>query len=150
MNSGYELVRQDLDGTHSALVLAEVGKTNTFIDDMAEDYKRKDEATALKRSLVRIARYGIPWALSSDVAKILSTSTPGLLVVEIRVHRKTYRIMAYLHDKKHGPLVLLFAFKGHVQRSAGGIPKQTLEKGISLAAVAKRLLDEGDTLNIDS
>lgn len=150
MDSGYELVQQDLDGTYSALVLAEVGKTNTFIDDMAEDYRRKDEAAALKRSLIRIARCGIPWALSSEVAKILSTNTPGLLVVEIRVHRKTYRIMAYLHDKQHGPLVLLFAFKGHVQRSAGGIPEQTLEKGISLATVAKRLLDEEDALNEDS
>lgn len=141
MESGYELVEQDLDGTHAALVLGKTGSDNTFIDDLVEDPKRLDEAKALKKSLIRIAENGLPWALESETLKILKTGTPGLLVAEVRVHRKTYRIMAYAHNTQSGPLVLLFPFKGHVRQSSGGIPEQTLKRGIELARIAKELLE---------
>lgn len=141
MESVYEIVEQSLDSAHSALVLREAGHHDTFLDEMATDHRRKDEAKALKRSLIRIADYGLSWALASETVKLLKTGAPGLLVAEVRVHRRVHRIMAYAHDREDGPLVLLFPFKGHTQRSSGGIPEQTLAKGIKLAKIAKRLLE---------
>lgn len=141
MNRDYELVSQKLDSTHNVLVLKQIGE-DTFFDEMANDHRRKDEAASLRRSLIRLSTYGISWGLDSESIKILKGIRADILLCEVKVKRKTYRIMAYLHDKRRGPFVLLTDFEGHKQRAAGGIPKQVMEKGERLALIAKGLLEQ--------
>lgn len=141
MESEYEIVRQRLDGSHCAYVLAEKGAGATFFDKMASDPKRLQEAAALRRVLLRLAEYGVGWGVDSGTVKFLKGGDRGILLCEVKVRRTVFRVMAYLHNRRSGPIILLFDFKGHAQRASGGIPDQVMEKGRKLAREAKRLCE---------
>lgn len=140
MSGDYEIVRHPLDRTHSALVLKKVAQDETFLAEMAGNKKQINEASALRKVLIRLAQFGLKWGFESGTIKSLKGITTDVLICEVKVKRKVYRIMAYLHNKEKGPLVLLFPFHGHVQKAAGGIPQTTIDKAERLARVAKELI----------
>ncbi len=141
MSGDYEIVRHPLDKVHNTLVLKKVAQDETFLVEMARSKKHVDEAAALRKVLIRLARSGLEWGFDSGTIKTLKGITADVLICEVKVKRKVYRIMAYLHNKEKGPLVLLFPFHGHVQKAAGGIPQTTIDKAERLARVAKELIE---------
>ena len=143
LDTGYELVRLQLDDTHSVLALSERGSDGrTFFDEMARDKKRRSEAIALRKALIRVLDRDIGWGFDSETIWLLRNMPHDVLVCEVRVKRKLYRIMCYLHDKFHGPLVLLFDFPAHEVKNPGGISKANIDKALRLSRIAQRLVSE--------
>lgn len=144
LNEGYELVRQELIASRdlSILVLGRDGEKGTFIDQLAKDHHRREEAAAITRIAVRLVERGTTWALDCRVLKQLNTQIKDPAIYELKIMRTRYRVMTYLHDDQLQTPVLLFDFLGHRGMSRGGIRKATLQKGIQLARIACRLMNE--------
>lgn len=143
MNTEYELVRLQLDESHSVLVLSEQRNNgSTFLDEMARDPKRRGEAVALRKALIRVFCRGLEWGFTSETVKLLRNLPHDVLVCEVRVKRKLYRIMCYLHDRHRGPLVLLFDFPAHERKVPGGISKANTDKALQLSRIARKLVSE--------
>lgn len=138
----YDLVSQEVDAERglSVLVLCEAGQEVTFLDDLAAKSRTRVEAAAITRAAVRLVDRGTEWALETEQLKRLKARTGTLAVYELRVKRDVYRVMTYLHDDQSRTPVLLFEFKGHVQRAAGGIPEDLVKKGQRFAAIARDLM----------
>ncbi len=149
MNGGYELVKQELIASQdlSILVLGRIGTKETFIDELAHDYRKREEAAAITRAAVRLAERGTKWALECQILKRLKVSNKGLAVYELKVRRKRYRVMTYLHDDARQTPVLLFSFMGHAGLSGGGIRKETLQKGMNLAYEARALMNKEEGIS---
>lgn len=148
MDTSYELIRLRLDDSHSVLVLSERSSGGcTFFDEMARDKNRRNEAVALRKALIRILDGGLEWGFTSETIWLLRGMPHDVLVCEVRVKRKLYRIMCYLHDKYHGPLVLLFDFPAHELKIPGGISKANRDKALRLSRIAQQLVSNEPELN---
>ena len=67
MESGYELVSQRLSDTVNAIVLNPIHKQDTFLEEMATDPKRREEAALISRSLIRIYENGLDYAVTAGL-----------------------------------------------------------------------------------
>lgn len=141
MDLDYELVSQKLNDKVSALVLNPIGREDTFLDVMSADPKRREEAALIRRSLVRIYENGLDYAVDAGLLKRLK-GTKDIALFEVKAKRTVFRVMSYAAGKPEALIVLLFDFKGHQQRSSGGIPHATMTKALELARIAKQLIEE--------
>lgn len=141
MESGYELVSQRLSDTVNAIVLNPIHKQDTFLEEMATDPKRREEAALISRSLIRIYENGLDYAVTAGLLKPLKGAA-DVSLFEVKAKRTVFRVMSYVTNRQDILLVLLFDFKGHRQNASEGIPKQTMAKAIELAKIAKQLIEE--------
>ena len=127
---GYEIVSFTLSAEASMNVLSSSGRPS-FMDDLADDPKKRQRAVLIARAAEKVARNGIGWARSS---KTLKPITARLSVFELRVPGKTIRVMTYLHDGVEP--IYLFDFDGHHGKD-GKIPPSIIEKAHVLAEAAR-------------